>query len=317
MLWIKLIINTILIILFIGCGDIDVNENNQTEKIEPLSTTSVVTTIPSSTPTPMPTIINTPTPTIFIGQESTIENEETIKSTDEPSQIDNILLNTPIVENSSTPSVNDNSNINNSSNNSEYKEKFINNNNCNQIIDKEFLVICYDYKLKEAKSVAYTLEGDLVNELNIKDRPSFYQEELIEEEYRAKSDDYSGSGYDRGHLAPDASFDWSIESLEATYSLANIIPQVPIVNREMWVKVEQYARDKAVELGRLDVVNVVKFSIEPKYIGDDNIAISMGYYKILYNQDKGYNECFYYANDINSSSLDDNISVHSVNCGDI
>ena len=61
-----------------------------------------------------------------------------------------------------------------------YTERFINQESCNQILDKEFLTICYDYNLKVAKSVAYTLYGDLVNELNIQERPSFYVEREIE-----------------------------------------------------------------------------------------------------------------------------------------
>ncbi len=197
---------------------------------------------------------------------------------------------------------------------SNYTKKFINQERCNQILDKEFLVICYDYSLKVAKAVSYTLYGDLVNELNIEDRPSFYVERDIDEEYRAETTDYTNTGYDRGHLAPDASFDWSQESLDATYSLANIIPQAPVVNRFLWLKVENYARDKAFELDIIEVVNVVKYSTNPPRIGENNISISEGFYKILFNSDKEYEECFYYANDLNASSEDDLLENHLVDC---
>jgi len=198
-----------------------------------------------------------------------------------------------------------------------YTEKFINQERCNQILDKEFLTICYDYNLKVAKSVAYTLYGDLVNELNIQERPSFYVEREIESEYRAETTDYTNTGYDRGHLAPDASFDWSQESLDSTYSLANIIPQVPVVNRQMWLKVENYARDKAVELFELNIVNVVRYSNTPQRIGENNISVSIGYYKILFNSEKEYEECFYYANDINASSENDQLENHLVDCTEL
>jgi endonuclease G len=118
-------------------------------------------------------------------------------------------------------------------------------------------------------------------------------------------------------MAPDAAFDWSQESLDATYSLANIIPQVPEVNRHMWIKVEAYARDKAIELGEITVVNVVKYGDNNLHIGDDNITVSIGYYKILFNINEAYKECFYYANDINANSQDDNLSKHQVNCDNI
>jgi len=194
------------------------------------------------------------------------------------------------------------------------KSKFINETVCDLIIDKEFLEICYDNELKAAKSVAYTLSGDLVNELNIKDRPYFYVEESVEKAYRINYSDYTNSGYDRGHLAPDAAFDWSTESLEATYSLANIIPQVPEVNRDMWVDVERYARIKAVDLGRVNILNIVKYNSTPNRMGSNAMAISEGFYKVLYNEDDAYEECYYYANEANENSLTDKRETHLVDC---
>lgn len=201
--------------------------------------------------------------------------------------------------------------------NIDYKSEFINKANCNQIIDNEFIHICYDYKLKAAKSVAYTLDGDLMNDPNIDKRPSFYVEKSIEKKHRVSSTDYTNSGYDKGHLAPDAAFDWSDESLKAVYTLANIIPQAPQVNRNMWSQVEKFARDKAVELGELHVINVIKYGEQSKRIGKNRMAVSRGFYKVLYNYKENYKECFYYANKLNLTSRDDNISKHDINCNQV
>ena len=197
------------------------------------------------------------------------------------------------------------------------KSKFINNSSCDEIIDKVFLEICYDNSLKAAKSVAYKLDGDLVNELNIKDRPFFYEEPSLDRENRASFRDYTRSGYDRGHLAPDAAFDWSEESLEATYSLANIIPQIPEVNQEMWVDVEKLARRKAVELGSVNVLNIVKYNSNPNRIGANGIAVSKGYYKVLYNKDENYEACYYYENRENINSSSDTKERHLVECSTV
>ena len=193
----------------------------------------------------------------------------------------------------------------------------MNEENCDLLLDKEFLQICYDKSKKVAKSVAYTLYGDLVNELNIKERPFFYEEESIENRYRAKVSDYRGSGYDRGHMAPDASFDWSQESLDATYSLANIIPQVPEVNQHRWIKVERYAREVAVELGEVDVVNVVKYNTHSKYIGESNIAVSKGYYKILFNEDQNFEACYYFENNATLQNNNEILDNYKVNCSSV
>ena len=55
--------------------------------------------------------------------------------------------------------------------------------------------------MKGAKYVFYTLDGKLVNKLNIKKRPSFYTEKNLKKKYRSHTRDYTHSGYDRGHLA--------------------------------------------------------------------------------------------------------------------
>jgi len=196
-----------------------------------------------------------------------------------------------------------------------YAQKFINSSACDVILDKLYFTVCYDNQLKAAKAVAYSLDGDLVNELNIIDRPYFYEEEMLDIGSRANYYDYSNSGYDRGHLAPDASFDWSQESLEATYSLANIIPQVPEVNQLMWVDAEFYERSKAVELGEVNVINIVKYGTDPIRIGENQIAVSDGYYKVLYKDD--YMECFYYENDPNASSIGDYLDLHRVSCSSV
>jgi len=199
--------------------------------------------------------------------------------------------------------------------NSNYYNKFISTASCSEIIDKTFLTICYDTNLKASKAVVYTLSGDLVNELNIQKRPFFYEEPTLASTQRASYSDYTNSGYDRGHLAPDAAFDWSQESLDSTYSLANIIPQIPNVNQQLWVDVEKYARSKAVELGQLTIMNVVKYSSNPNRIGSNNIAVSTGYYKMLYNTDESYEECFYYAND--TSTQNSLLANHQVTCNSV
>jgi endonuclease G len=195
-----------------------------------------------------------------------------------------------------------------------YKVKYIDENNCSQIIDNQFIEICYDYKKKAATAVAYTLDGDLVNEGNIKDRPSFYVEKSLKEKDRISATDYINSGYDKGHMAPDASFDWSEESLYAVYTLANAIPQAPQVNRYSWKSLEDYAREKAVEYGSIHVVNVVKYGQRSSRMGKNRMAISKGYYKILYNPEENFEECYYYSNKLGVSMKDDVLEDHLVSC---
>jgi len=143
---------------------------------------------------------------------------------------------------------------------------------CDQIIDKKVFTICYDYNFKAAKAVAYTLYGDKVIK-SIKKRPKFYPEPSLRASHRADYKDYTHSGYDRGHLANDADFDYSPTALNQAYSLANIVPQAPEVNRKLWAKVERYERQMAVKFGYVEVLNIVTYSKHPKRIGKNGIAV--------------------------------------------
>jgi endonuclease G len=102
--------------------------------------------------------------------------------------------------------------------------------------------------------------------------------------------------------------------LGAVYTLANIIPQAPQVNRRSWAKLEHYVRDKAEELGELNIVNVVKYGQRSSRIGKNRMAVSKGYYKILYNEEENYEECFYYSNKQGVSADNDVLDEHSVSC---
>ena len=194
------------------------------------------------------------------------------------------------------------------------KSKFFIDSACDVIIDKEFLEICYDNQLKAARGVSYTLAGDLVNEENIKDRPYFYAEESIDEAYRAYYSDYTNSGYDRGHLAPDADFDYNNEDLRLIYTFANIIPQDPNVNRYFWIKAEYQERLVASTLGELMVINGVEFADTPDRIGSHNIAVPKGFWKILWNDDKNFRQCYYYDNFVLGDADLDSLDKHRVEC---
>jgi len=191
---------------------------------------------------------------------------------------------------------------------------YINKQNCDQIIDKQVYIICYDYKMKGAKYVTYTLDGNKVNAINIKKRSSFYTEKNLPKKYRSHTRDYTNSGYDRGHLANDASFDYDKKIVRKTYTMANIIPQAPKVNRKTWIKVEKLERQTASKLGSVSVINGVVYSLNPKRIGKNKIAVPDAFWKMIYNNEKKYQKCFYYENNLNINVKSDKLKNHLIDC---
>jgi len=196
-------------------------------------------------------------------------------------------------------------------------DDYINKANCDQIIDKQVFTICYDYKMKGAKYVSYTLDGNKVNAVNIKKRNSFYTEKSLPKEYRSHTKDYTRTGYDRGHLANDASFDYNEKVVRKTYTMANITPQAPNVNRRTWIKSEKLERKVAVSLGMVKVLNGIVYSSNPKRIGRNKVAVPNGFWKMIYNNKKNYKKCFYYKNDLNAIFKGDKLKSHLFDCNKI
>ena len=175
---------------------------------------------------------------------------------------------------------------------------FINNQNCDQEIDKRFYQICYDYRAKGARFVGYLLDSSKVDAANIKKRPRFYPEKSVPERYRTYPSDYTRNEWhaDRGHLAPAADFDWSHSSLKAVYSMANIVPQYYRINRKTWQKAERYERRVARKLRKVWVLNGVEYGDYTRRMRKSGIAVPVAFWKMLWNDQAGFKRCLYYRN---------------------
>lgn len=60
--------------------------------------------------------------------------------------------------------------------------------------------------------------------------------------YRVTSSDYTGSGFDRGHMAPSADRTNTVTNNSSTFLMTNIVPQAPDNNQGYWAQLESYAR---------------------------------------------------------------------------
>jgi len=67
--------------------------------------------------------------------------------------------------------------------------------------------------------------------------------------YQVMPGDYTGSGFDRGHMVPAADRDRTEADSKAVFLMTNILPQAPDNNRGPWEKLESYCR-QLVEQGK-------------------------------------------------------------------
>jgi len=112
-------------------------------------------------------------------------------------------------------------------------------------------------------------------------KDSFHAEKSLSEGERAELDDYARSGYDRGHMAPNADFA-NEEAQKESFSLANMVPQVHANNAGVWAGLEGAARELATREGELYVVSGPAFiGSKIKKIG--NVMVPNYIWKVFYS----------------------------------
>ncbi len=115
----------------------------------------------------------------------------------------------------------------------------------------------YALSYNRAKNTANWVSWHLSNRWkgDAKRSPGFAPDEALPAGfYRVETRDYSGSGFDRGHLCPSDDRDFSPLENAATFRLTNIIPQAPANNQGPWRELEEYARTLAARGSELYIV---------------------------------------------------------------
>jgi endonuclease G len=139
--------------------------------------------------------------------------------------------------------------------------------------------LSYNETHEQANWVAYELTA--FETKKVVDRTNRFMEDPKIATGSASLDDYRNSGYDRGHLAPAGDLAWSEQSMEESFFMSNMSPQLPAFNRGIWEQAESFTRKAAKENGSLFVVSGPVFSADMKTIGANRVAVPERYYKIL------------------------------------
>ena len=125
---------------------------------------------------------------------------------------------------------------------------------------------------------------------------SFHEESRLPKSMRAKLSDYSGSGYDRGHLAPNGNMANRSQQYDS-FSLANIAPQSPRNNRYIWRNIESATRYLTQQYGEVYTVTGVAFTDKKTKQLADRVLIPSHFFKAVYIPASNQAGVYYAPND--------------------
>jgi len=150
----------------------------------------------------------------------------------------------------------------------------------------EGYVVCFSEELGIPLYSAYRLSKSATP-----NEPERYYErpEVFQQDMRVTNClhefDYTGTGYDRGHLAPNKAIRIQYGHLAQlqTFLMTNIVPQLPSLNRGAWAAIEhKILEEYSAESKDLWIISgIVPGVEEPKLFGERYVQIPQGYFKII------------------------------------
>lgn len=149
-----------------------------------------------------------------------------------------------------------------------------------QIIEHKGYTLSYNSDYRIANWVAYKLTKEEVMS-NKAERDNKFVIDPQVEGATAENEDYTRTGYDRGHLVPAADMKWSLQAMRESFYLSNITPQKPKFNRGIWKDLEEQCRLWAKENDFLLISAGPVITNDLKRLGKNRVAIPKQFYKVI------------------------------------
>lgn len=139
----------------------------------------------------------------------------------------------------------------------------------------------YDTTLKIPRRVTWDLCLGDIGTVKRLSSMKFYPDADIPEG-TAMPSDYTRTGYDRGHMCPAADRSCSKREMLATFSMANIAPQAPALNRGAWKRIEDATRKYVKSGSTLTVIaDAIFWQADTLRIGRSRVAVPHAFVKTV------------------------------------
>jgi len=148
-------------------------------------------------------------------------------------------------------------------------------------------IINYSEVLEGPRSIRYTVMCP--SGTASRSGMDFYKDKQV---HTSDNDDYVANEWDKGHMAPAASFNCDRNMLLSTFTYVNSSLQQQSLNRGVWKKLEVRERELAAN-NKVQVFIRVEYGTNPSRV-ETNAAIPVGYYKEI--KVGNSRECYYFKN---------------------
>lgn len=173
-----------------------------------------------------------------------------------------------------------------------------------EIIHHHWFSLAYKEEYEQAEWVVYELNIERLNN-NRAERPNTFRPDPDVSTGSATPRDYTGSGYDKGHLCPAADMAFDDRAIDETFLMSNISPQARSFNMGIWRQLEDKTRDWARKFRKVYVVTGPVLSAGKKQIGENKVAVPAAFYKIILAPDQEQVIAFVLPNEPGTGELQD------------
>ena len=148
------------------------------------------------------------------------------------------------------------------------------------LIQHTYFILSYSETNRQAEWVAYNLTPASIN--GSQERTDDFRIDPKVKNNPVGSNDYSGTGYDRGHLCPAGDMKLNLTSMSESFYMSNMSPQEPSFNRGIWETLESRVRIWAIEKNGVYVVTGPILKNICGSIKNGTISVPCSYYKIIF-----------------------------------
>ena len=169
--------------------------------------------------------------------------------------------------------------------------------NFSRVLQPTDRALCFDAfaVLHSGQSKTPVFVAEKLNRASIADAgerrtDKFFADARLRSSERATLEDYKGSVYYRGHMAPAGDMP-TPQAMAQSFSLANMVPQAPEHNRGIWAKTVESATRKYAARASGDVFVItgpvfVSCNSQSPSIGSGKVRVPKYLFKLVYDKDK-------------------------------